>query len=693
MARVYEVLFDYGEFPNQSGANNQFVPDSLTTSPYAIMAVYRYRYPVTFSRSQGGSFAQGGSATDAAVKLRELTLIVCDDIQNLQVNFAKTNHVSQLQATLLPGMNYLTEMFPGDWVMCWMVNDKRTLTSLIDRIKKNQPCNKFYDGLKFVGKVASVRKSIVQSPTGIRHSTYTINAAGFTEFDAQLYFEPYLAATNPNIATAWLKQTGLDIDQLISSSGQGISINKVLPAFMEAFFGKGIPSNSASGSSTAGMPNNQTGITANSFIVPAPVGKALGVSQGSKPNGQVGWNDICEVLQGIQKYQLSNGTLQSSVVVDLQNGKPGASGRSIGDIFTPDGVPDGSRLRRRETKDPMLGVFLPSSPQFTGQRTVWSVMQQYLNPTVNEMYTCLRVNPAGDVLPTLVVRQLPFSSGLISDLYRPKDYLVGTEVQSNLSDSHRLNKASIDSLDATTSSSQPRQLTLTRFMELPRWRIHPILIQAVDLGRSDALRFNFVHVYGETGLQSQNKTGYIIRDPPISDDIDISRSGLRPYMQSVNCAPADTLNRKAGDWMYIISDMIMGQHLMLTGTMSLKGIQSPICPGDNVEFDGHVLHIESVTHSFQMSNDGKKHFSTNLSLTHGVKVDQDDPTNDAALFSGTKSTDLTRFDAFPASEYSFSPNKITDPAASASQDTSKPAETSGAGDYESTDDGSNGSTA
>jgi len=676
MARYYDVLYDFGEFPQDSGGGDQFTPDSLTTSPYAIMAVYRYRYPVTFSRAQGASFATGSDATNASVQLRELTLIVCDDIQNLQVQFTKSNHISQLSATLLPGMNYLTEMFPGDWVMCWIVNNKDSLTSLIDRIKNNKACNKFYDGLKFIGKITSVRKNIQQQPSGVRHSSYQVNAAGFTEFDAQLYFEPYLAATNPNIVTQWLKQTGADIDNLIASNGQGISINKILPSLLDAFYGKGIPSNSGANADIQGMPNNQTGITANSFIIPAPVANALGISQGSKPNNQVGWNDICEVLQGIQKYQLSSASLQASIIVDLQNGKEGANGRSVADIFTPDGVPDGSRLRRRETKDPLLGVFLPSPPQFTGQRTVWSIMQQYLNPTINEMYTCLRVNPAGDVLPTVVTRQLPFSSGLISDLYRPKFIKVAT---ADDSDTER----STTSGESDTESTAPHQLALTRFMELPRWRIHPILIQSVDLGRSDALRFNFVHVYGETGLQSQDRTSYIVRDPPVSDEIDISRSGLRPYMQSVNCAPTDTLNRKAGDWMYIISDIIMGQHLMLTGTMTTKGIQSPICPGDNIEFDGHVLHIEAVSHNFQMTGDGKKFFHTSLALSHGVKADQEPEYGDLSLFTGSTQEDLTRFDAHPASEYSFSPNQPSEPSSA----------TTPAGDYEPTDDGSNGTSA
>jgi hypothetical protein len=57
----------------------------------------------------------------------------------------------------------------------------------------------------------------------------------------------------------------------------------------------------------------------------------------------------------------------------------------------------------------LLGTFLPVMPELTN-KPLWSVLQQFLNPTVNEMYTCLRVNKDNRVVPTLVVRQIPFTT-------------------------------------------------------------------------------------------------------------------------------------------------------------------------------------------------------------------------------------------------------------------------------------------
>ena len=306
----------------------------------------------------------------------------------------------------------------------------------------------------------------------------------------------------------------------------------------------------------------------------------------------------------------------------------------------------------------MLGTFLPSPPQFNGQRTVWAIMQQYLNPTVNEMYCTLRAGPTGDVMPTLVVRQLPFSSGILDETYRPKAPKVANR---SVKKDKGVQDFSDFEVDLTENLvTQPRTLALTRLTELPRWQLHPLLIKSVDLGRSDALRFNFVHIYGETGLAAQDRTAYIVRDPPIADDMDIIRSGLRPYMATVNCSPQDATMRKAGDWMYIVSDIVMGQHLTLTGTVELVGIQSPICPGDNVELDGHILHIETVSHSFNASGTGAFTFSTSLALSHGVKAEQA-AGGDFSLYSGTSVDDLMAGHGTESRDYTVNPERPDSP--------------------------------
>ena len=310
---------------------------------------------------------------------------------------------------------------------------------------------------------------------------------------------------------------------------------------------------------------------------------------------------------------------------------------------------------------PMLGTFLPSPPQFDGQKTIWAILQQFLNPTINEMYSCLRVNPAGKIFPTLVVRQLPFSSGLITEEYRPKPLPVAAHLRDQQKEKQQKKKVATTIQHKDPLPTELRNLTLTRFMELPRWRVHPILVKSVDLGRSDAVRVNFIHAYGESALAGMTSVRQFVTDPPLSDDIDIARNGLRPYLSTVPCDPVDSRNRSSSDWMYILSDILMGQHLTLSGSVELVGVQAPICPGDNLEFDEHVLHIEAVAHTFMMNPNGFKSFSTTVALTHGIKAEQATGA-DLAMYSGSDQRDLAQpLDAGQTREYGMSPTPPSNP--------------------------------
>lgn len=658
MSRVYDILVEH----NESGlGDNAKDVDSISTSPYAIIAVWRYKFPVTFSREKTASFTRNPLA---ATELRNDPLIIVDDLRNISVSCGKSNYIGQLQAGLHPGMNYFQEIFPGDHLACWMVNSQELAKELILKIERSEQCNNFLDGLKFVGRVSGLRKNINQNPGGIRTSSYNLTAASFTELDASIYFDPYLADAETRIGSSWLKTTGLKIDELLGSTGTGIgnqpgyvNADKILPVLFGAFYGLGIPRNYG----TVTGPNVTAGLDdPNAMIIPQPVGKILGVRNGSKPNGAFAYTDIVEFIHGIQQYS-SVGPDPQMTLQAKQTPGPRFLNHTAANIFTPDNINSSPNDRRRSTGYDLLASFLPQTAQFTGQRTVWSILQQYLNPAINEMYACLRPNAAGEIFPTIVIRQLPFNSGLISNTYTPKSPTVATEVPepSDQKTGKKKNDEPKPKQELLTKD-RPRQLTLTKFAEVPRWYAHPVLIRQLDVGRSDATRFNFVHITSDAGYSTGNQTNQLIRDPPVIDDLDMYRSGLRPYITSVSTSTQDIVNRKSGDWMYILSDILMGQHLTLNGQVQLLGVQAPICPGDNFEFDQHIFHIESVSHNFQIQMDGTKSFSTTLALSHGVRIDQLDG-KDLSLYTGAAKDDLARYEAPVATDYTLSPTEPSNP--------------------------------
>lgn len=660
MPRYYDTMLDFGE-PEATGGD---APDSIHSNPYAIVAVWRYQYPVTYSRTNKGS-AKNLQAGDAN-KMRGKPLLIVEDLTHLTVSQSKTSHIGNLSASLLPGANYMVEIFPGDWVMAWIVHGVKRARSIVRRIRgetakgeggvlTGAPLNGFRDGLKFIGRVTTIRKVIQQDPGGLKISSYQLTAASFQEFESSVYYDPYLASEAGGLATKWLQSTGKTINKFMDESHKdkknsgGMSSDLLIPVLFAAFFGGGVPKNKG----YKNGPDVNHGLNdPNAMTIPSPIGEMLGVAKGTKPGGGVGWNDICEILQGIQSYS------QDTRASELDPSSPdGAFANVAATIFTPDKIPTGNAAdatdRYRDTKTPVLGTYLPSPPQFSGARNVWSILSQYVNPAVNEMFCTLRVNPRGEVFPTLVLRQLPFSSAWISDQYVPT-------LPANLRDPEKNAKRSNKDQEKIKFFTQPRTLSLTRFVELPRWKIAPIHIQSAEFGRSDSTRFNFMHIYPESGLRNENKAATIIRDPPLSDDLDILRSGLRPYMSTVHCSPKDVRNQKAGDWMYILSDILMGSHLHLSGQMTCVGIQSPIAIGDNVEFDEHLFHIESVTHSFVMQRNGLKSFRTTLQLTHGMRASQVSG-SDYALFSGTGEGDLMEYQSEVTREYAVNPQTPNTP--------------------------------
>lgn len=570
--------------------------ESLQSAPDWCVVVFRFQNPLTYDRAKQGSFS---TIYSDGVRVRGGPLIIRDEVRGVSVTSTKTNHLTQMSAALLPNakVNFLSEIMPGDWVFAWMAHKPSDIDAVIKKVKDGKAANGFSDGLKFMGRIVSCRKVLEQAAQGPRRVHYNVTAAGFSEFDATLFYEPHLAENIPAIGQ-YFAALGAHINKLIDEQGQGIDVNKALRLFLDLLLGQGItknlglPTGDASLNSTAGLDAPY------SYVVPKEVGAVIGKTDKSKPD-LLSAADCIEFVYGRQEYEEQEFTDDEMALLNTEEGQQGTLAVIAGQRLNPKGTKGGGN--RRFTGNDMLGIFLPTPPQFSNH-SVWSILNQYLNPAVNEMYTCLRVNPQGRVVPTLVARQLPFSTELA-----------------------------------------PSDPPVTKFLSLPRWVVHPILVKRADIGRSDSLRINFVHVYGDDGPQSMNPVaGQIVLAPPYRDDLDIARSGLKPHMQTVSNAPQDNVTgESAKKWMAILSDILMGQQLTLTGLIEIFGVQAPICPGDNIEFDGAVFHIESVTHSCAIEN-GTKSFTTTLALSHGLSAD---PGNDnLSLFAGVESDDFRSFE-------------------------------------------------
>ncbi len=568
----YNILEDYGIKDGDSA--------DISVSPYWLVMVVRYAEPLTSSKTRLAkrTFYNTGDVamdddTDALNRTKKPIFITSDCI-SLDIDSSKSRYTQTLQAALKPGrINYLSEIMPGDWVFAWMMNNKSVFKDVIKRLRAGSSANDFGDGLKFIGKVQDIRKMLAQTADGIRTVQYNLQCTGFGELDSSVFFDPNLSKNEQYIERI-LQHLSIPMSDIFNTAAEeaqkagGMDINKILPALLKAFIGEGIQGLAVAngGLNLATGAGVSTKDAPFAYVVPDGVAEILGVKVASKSSGIYSYADIIDLVQGLQKYE----------------------GGAFPQLFFPSGVFAGalsgkSDSNRHFTSEPLKGSFLPLPTSFNN-KSVWNLLNEYLNPAVNEMYTAVKYTPSGRIMPTLVIRQLPFSSPIMTSKYGQK---------------------------------------VTSFHELPRWIAPAILIRAMDVGRSDSERVNFVHIDGQptkptlaAGIAEQ-----MVNSPPVSDPQDIKRHGLRPHMGHVPCGPTDIVGGGPKEWTNIRADFLLGQHLTLTGVCSMVGVTSPICPGDNFEFDGTLYHIESVHHHCAISADGIKNFTTQLSLTHGVRSD------------------------------------------------------------------------
>jgi len=610
-APTYDLIKGYTDESN---------PDSISVSPYWALLVVRLGVPLSFSRERMASVT-----TDASqgAKLRGDSLLIISDCIQLVVDNNKENHLKTLSSVLIQSdINYLVEILPGDWVFAWICNNKTDFENTVKKIKDLNPNNPpilFDDGFKFMGRVSSIRKSMrLDRGSGIKTVNYQLQAIGFKELDSTFYYDYNLAeadVSNNNIGN-WLAKVGLDVQKFFGATlegGQKDNINEIIPTLIDLIIGRGVSKNvnPTGAQELQASPTTQASDEAPyAYLVPKTVGTLLGYQQSdtSKKSGILSYADILNVFSGTWSFNNTSREVNNNLEVGLS---------TQGKLFAPDIDSSQSTSIRRKTPTPMLGAFIPVFPEFTS-KPLWSVLQQFLNPTVNELYTCLRTNEFGRVVPTVILRQIPFTT---------EAFTGGTDLESNNKD-----------------------IKTTKFLDLPRWKLHPVLVNDVDIGRSDATRVNFIHCYGiaSYNIANMSETAQIVSNAPIRDDLDIYRSGIRPYQTQVACAVQNQAGKVPGVWMKLIADWMMGGQYTLNGTLQCVGIHLPLAEGDNLEWDGMVFHIEKVTHMCSMDiGSGNKSFVTNISVSNGLnangKVDQQTP-QFSVIYPGFDQNDTTTYD-------------------------------------------------
>lgn len=520
--------------------------DSHQTSPGYVLTFTRFSNRDVYNYKNVGN-----------LETRE-PLVVVNDAVSINIQNVKSNPAPTLSCVLKQGdINYLTAVHPGDFVIVNMVNWETKAMEIRERAVNGKPINRLNDGFKGLFKILDVNMNLSIDSNGSKQYYVQITARGFDEFNNILYFNPALVQETSTAAGGLLFLNSFSNFQDLVQSKNTNNVQMLVKTIIQRTIGQGFVAKSKSDTKLNQVP---------SYEVPKQIAKLLNI-----PNA-VTIADINKYYLGI--WSFGNTTSRSNL--------------SLGGFFDFFDEYEGQDKKDStksffKTKIPLQGSRQVSFQDFQSV-SVWSLLQDYSNPTLNESYVCYRIAPDGYVYPSVVVRQKPFNT---------RHY----ESKGSISDN-------------------------TKYLDLPRWKISPDLILNLNIGRSDQGRINFVQVFSRALSVDANFNAaeQIVSGNFVEDKLDVKRHGRKPYIVTCNYDPPDSKKPtgKAREWAYLISDWVFDGHLKLNGTIQSVGIEEPICVGDNIELDNIVYHIESVSHSMNISAEGIKIFKTNLSLSMGV---------------------------------------------------------------------------
>lgn len=494
------------------------------------------------------------------------TMVVINDAITISVNDSKNQLTPQATVVLKGGdINYGTAIGTGDYMLINLLDYRDRAVDIAIRASNNQSINKYSYGFKGLFKVQSVRRQLVTDPsTGRKSLNYVVHGFGFTEFNSLIYYNPALTKKLTQSNSAFLTEFKGFAD-LATAFNNADNVGHLLRIVIKKIFTVGL---NKSDSSVELSPNRK-------YYVPPPLGSLLG-----RPNAKV-ISDIYNFIFGIWDKSVPNAPTISAGF------NPNVQRRSGDETFYE--VKGGNKANLQGYK--MIQI------QDFNQKNIWSILNTYLNSAINESYTVSgRVDINGNIIPTVIFRQKPFSS---------------------------LHFDNPNNLNGVKNPNKPAsKIPHTPFLKLPRWKISSDLIYNMDLGKDDAARINMVYLRASAVAVNPTVNEAIQATNIFYDPEDIRRHGLKAAMlySPFDYSKEDGELQKSKNWSYLLFDMLNGGQLREGGGLNCVGIEEPISVGDNLEFDSNVYHIEQVQHSMTLQSDGKYAFRTNLKLTFGTSI-------------------------------------------------------------------------
>lgn len=526
-----------------------------------------------------------GSEPTAKLNDVEQVIISTVSCKSISTSKTKSNPEGRFNIELAPFKNWISTITSGSWCAILMSNEPITKEDINGQAS--------YAKLKMFGKIDSVRASVSVGAAGERITTYSVSGVDWGYiFHNNIYVDNRIPNAKENNTTQ-ANSLAIDINKsLFSADGTALirSVHEMLREII-AITGKPLKFDQA------GSQINRITSSVYNFTVPSKVLEYFGFIQGdaNKKTESLLISDILSVITGNLKSK---------------------------DSYS--------------NKSEACGYINPMS--LLGVHTFWQVLLEHSNAPMNEMFAEMRWEKVVE------------KNG--KQTYRPKLALY--------------NRIKPFSLKSGGIRSQ--------FKNVRHHLLDPLTVVAVDAGTNWRDKFNFTEIKPNFENLTLYENWYATKSQRL-DPLAFNREGFRPLIVETRQFPFESGNTPAdfkpnydelASWSELLKEWYFDIHRMLNGTIALTGVDSYIAVGDNIKFDAGLLnpspnmnqgqvakkttentyilaHVETISHSFRVDENGARNFTTNIQFVRGILVNSsNEPISEGKLdkfASSVKPTD------------------------------------------------------
>lgn len=507
-----------------------------------------------------------GSMPSDTINSVEKLIVSTNSCIGIQTSKSKGDPQGTFQLTLAPNRNWVSGVTPGSWCVLLMSNSPITQLDF----QKADPTK-----LKMIGKIDTVRVDTKANDDGSRQTIYYVSGVDWGHiFHNILYIDSNLARPT---------------DPVNLGNSAAIAIQNLL------FGEKGIPKRFTTAASLQSLLD--------------VVGKDLGGF--SAAGGQLNL-----LANAIYNFNLP-ASLSTYLQLANKSGVPVPPPTNVNSMINlVSGALKTTEDSYTDTEE-SYGFIDPFSLQ--GAHSFWQVLMDNSNPTMNEMIAEMRPSSTGTKL-CLYNRIKPFA--IRGSPYSEKVQAVAGAIK-----------------------------VLSYFQNIKTHLLDPMTVKQINAGTNWKDKYNFVEIKPQ--FQDERIMEAAIKTYTQAFDVTaFQREGFRPLIFSTKHFPGPVFEgpsltsaswAELRGWVQVLQGWYFDTHKMLNGTVQMTGIDGYIAVGDNIMFDaqlinpnknfsilqnatpatGYILgHVENVSHSFGITTEGARTYTTTIQFVRGILVNQ-----------------------------------------------------------------------